>query len=77
MAVFSTKVELEPAKLYELPRYEEITVGCGEENTVVYNMMNLVSNCHCVIRKKSGVRYVFDTSSNGLYVNNKSVNKYQ
>ena len=77
MAVFSTKVELEPAKLYELPRYEEITVGCGEENTVVYNMMNLVSNCHCVIRKKSGVRYVFDTSSNGLYVNNKSVNKYR
>lgn len=74
-AVFDRQPEISPCRKFVFGRHEDVTIGSGDDNTIKYNNMNLVSNRHCVIKQEGSRRVIYDTSSNGLYLNNKAVSK--
>lgn len=58
---------------YDIQGLQEITIGKGETNDVIYDTRNLVSKEHGVIRQLSGQCVIEDRSSNGIFVNSKRV----
>lgn len=61
--------EFSTFKKYDIFRKKEITIGAGENNTVRYSFMNLISQKHCVIKTNNGASIIFNTSRNGVFVN--------
>lgn len=54
---------------YDIRANSQITIGKNETNDIRYNMLNLVSREHAVIRR-DGNRFILeDTSTNGVYLN--------
>lgn len=54
---------------YDIRANSQITIGKNETNDICYNMPNLVSREHAVIRR-DGNRFILeDTSTNGVYLN--------
>ncbi len=58
---------------YSLHGVDQITVGSGEQNTIQYDFMHVVSKVHAIIMKKNGGYLLEDRSGNGLYVNARRV----
>lgn len=54
---------------YDIRANSRITIGKSEENDIRYDMLNLVSREHAVIRR-NGNRFILeDISTNGIYLN--------
>lgn len=51
----------------------EITIGRSTENLIQYEYKNMVSGNHCSILKDKECFYLYDYSSNGVFVNSKRV----
>lgn len=58
---------------YSLNDITSLTVGSNITNTVVYKFINLVSKYHCVFEKRHNDWLVSDTSSNGVFINNRRI----
>ena len=58
---------------YTLGDKEEITIGKGGENTISYDCMGLVSNCHGVGKWVDGMWVIHDTSKNGIFAENRRI----
>jgi len=54
---------------YDIRANSQITIGKNEMNDICYNMLNLVSRQHAVIRRDGNQFILEDTSTNGVYLN--------
>ena len=54
---------------YDVSHCERITIGKSERNTICYDMLNLVSREHAVIRRSGRGFILDDLSTNGIYLN--------
>lgn len=70
---FDDSISLMPFKKYDIIRCPRITVGKAEGNTIRYEFMNLVSMSHCSIERVSGSHILYNTSKNGVFVNNRRI----
>ena len=50
-----------------------ITVGSSSDNIIKYHLMNLVSSSHCRLSFNNGRVSVYDSSSNGVFVNHRKI----
>ncbi len=58
---------------YDVSGITEITIGKDPMNTICYDFQNLVSQHHCTITLNNRTHYLYDTSLNGVFVNNKRI----
>ena len=58
---------------YDISQGAEITIGCENDNQIVYQYRASVSRHHAVLRKEERGLILFDKSSNGTFVNSKRV----
>lgn len=72
-----SKDEIAPFQKYNIAGAGRITIGKSAENTVSYNFENLVSKNHCYIDYVSRHHYIYDTSSNGVFVNHKRISNFK
>lgn len=54
---------------YDIRANSQITIGKNETNDIQYDMLNLVSREHAVIRRDGNQFILEDTSTNGVYLN--------
>ena len=54
---------------YDIRYTDNITIGKNESNDIQYNIMNLISREHAVIRRNGNDFILQDTSANGVYIN--------
>ena len=70
---FDDEISIIPFAKYDIIRCSRITIGKAEGNTIRYGFMNLVSMNHCSIERISGVHVLYNTSKNGVFVNNRRI----
>ncbi len=68
-----SEISFKVFKKYLLSDNIVISVGAGDENMIRYNFTNLVSSSHCTISVQNGSVTIYDTSSNGVFVNHKRI----
>lgn len=64
-----------PYKKYYLPSDGNITIGRGEDNLLVYDYLNIVSEHHCKLIGKNGIYTAKNESPNGIYINGYRIEK--
>lgn len=64
-------------KKYSLKNLRSITIGKDPRNNICYDYFSLVSNEHAVLELNDQGCYLYDRSSNGVFVNNLRVKKRQ
>lgn len=74
LITFDNEMSLVPYKKYDIIRSDRITVGKTAGNTICYEFMNLVSGNHCSIERDRRCHVLYNTSKNGVFVNNRRVN---
>ena len=75
---FDDTISLMPFEKYDIIRCQRISIGKSEGSTVQYEFMNLVSMNHCSIERISGSHILYNTSKNGVFVNNRRIgNQYE
>ena len=73
LITFDDEMSLIPFQKYSIIRCPRITVGKAEGNTIRYGFMNLVSMNHCAIEAKENGHVLYNTSKNGVFVNNRRI----
>lgn len=73
LITFDDEMSLIPFQKYSIIRCPRITVGKAEGNTIRYGFMNLVSMNHCSIEVGGGGHILYNTSKNGVFVNNRRI----
>lgn len=58
---------------YDMRGIDNITIGRGDANDIIYNTRNLVSGEHAVIHQTSSQCVIEDKSSNGVFINAKRI----
>ena len=72
---FDSEFSLASYQKYDLIKTNEINIGKAEDNTIVYEFMNLISKSHCSIVRYNRSHIIYDYSVNGVFVNNKRIHK--
>ena len=72
---FKNDISLFPFFKISLTQVEELTIGKGSSNDIVYDFENLVSKCHCLLKRRGGDYMLIDSSANGVFVNTRRVNR--
>lgn len=72
---FDQKVPFRVFHKYSLVGANHITVGKNQDNVICYDFMNMVSGLHCVIELTADGHTVSDFSANGVFVNNRRVER--
>lgn len=72
---FDDEISLIPFQKYDIIRCPSVTIGKAEGNAIRYEFMNLVSMNHCSIEYQAGTHVLYDTSKNGVFVNNRRIVK--
>lgn len=72
---FDCEFSLASFQKYDLIKNNEINIGKALDNTIVYEFMNLISKSHCSIVRYNRSHVIYDYSVNGVFVNNKRINK--
>ena len=70
---FDNEMTLEPYIKLDIIRCPRLTVGKAEGNSIRYGFMNLVSMNHCSIERVSDKHFLYNTSKNGVFVNNRRI----
>lgn len=70
---FENELSLVSFKKINISRIKNITIGKADENLIKYEFMNLVSKFHCSINYEYGSHYIYDLSSNGVFVNHRRI----
>ena len=73
--VVDAKTKFAVFEKFSIPEEIAITVGSDETNIIQYTMSNLVSAVHCKLILGSGSAIVNDLSKNGVFVNQRKINK--
>ncbi|MGL5436044.1 MAG: type VII secretion protein EssC [Lachnospiraceae bacterium] len=58
---------------YDISQIKQITIGSAADNQICYSFLNLVSRKHAVLRKSGNDWILDDTSSNGIFINEKKI----
>lgn len=75
--VDETELSFKVFEKYDIQGVEEITVGSGDENDIVYNTRSLVSGIHAMLRRSASQCVIEDKSRNGIFVNAKRVSGFR
>lgn len=70
---FDDKISLISFEKYDILRADRISIGKAEGNTIRYEFMNLVSMNHCSLERVSGKHILYNTSRNGVFVNDRRI----
>ena len=73
LITFDEEMSLIPFQKYSIIRCTHITIGKAEGNTIRYGFMNLVSMNHCSIQADVSGHILYNTSKNGVFVNNRRI----
>ncbi|MGN0621783.1 MAG: FtsK/SpoIIIE domain-containing protein [Porcipelethomonas sp.] len=60
---------------YDTSGVSSISVGMNENSDICYSFNDYVSKNHCILKRSGGMWTVEDLSTNGVFVNNKRINK--
>lgn len=71
---FESELSLIAYDKYNLFNKKEVSIGKGTDNNIQYEFMNLVSKNHCKIIRENRRHILYDSSMNGVFVNNFRVN---
>lgn len=66
---------LEVIAKYDITNTDRISIGESENNDVTYKFNDLVSKYHCEIKKQGNDCYIYDTSTNGVFINSERIEK--
>ncbi len=73
--IAETAPVLNVIKKYDLTSSSYISIGEDPDSIISYSFNELVSKNHCEIRRQSDGVYIYDTSTNGVFLNNKRIEK--
>ena len=70
---FNDEMSLLSFEKYDVIHTDRISIGKADENTIQYEFMNLVSMHHCTVERVSNRHMLYNTSKNGVFVNNRRI----
>lgn len=67
--------QLKVIEKYDLANTSYISIGEDADSIICYSFNDLVSNNHCEIRRQDDGFYIYDKSTNGIFLNNRKVGR--
>lgn len=69
LMIRETDSSFEVFEKYDIRNGQEITIGQSERNIIRYDILNLISREHAIIKKNANRYIIEDKSTNGVFVN--------